>query len=144
MAGQTPEKIQEAFVDLDYTQDIRRKIVTGIASKAISDGDPEMLDKTMKALDGMDKQSLGKLKLNEKDKENQTNASNSEALAKYLVSLSDRRSTSSKPEIVGSDVPGQKLPEGRRPSYDSSIRDATAGTENTAEFTSRVEGTTKS
>jgi hypothetical protein len=143
VSGQTPEAIEQSFQDLDYTQGIRRQIVAGIASKAIANEDPEMLDKTMKALDGMDKQSLGKLKINEKAKENETKAGEAEALAKYLVTLSDRRAGSGKPEMQDSDIPGRKLPDARRPNYDPSIRDATAGTENTAEFTARIEGSQK-
>lgn len=140
MADQTPEQLEEAFRDLDFTQGIRRRIVNGIADKAIGDSDPEMLDKTMKALDGMDKQSLGKLKLNEKAKENATAAAETEALSSYLVALSNKRATQGTPEPTHSDVPQQKLPESRRPNYDPSIRDKVAGSENTAEFTARIEG----
>jgi hypothetical protein len=139
MAEQTPDEIRKSFQDLDYTQDKRRKIADAITDKAIENQDTEMLGLAMKALDGMDKQSLGKLKINEKSKENESRANEAEALSNYLVTLSDRRTARGKPEPTHSDVPGKKLPEDRRPAYDASIRDASAGNENTAEFTSRVE-----
>lgn len=143
MAALTPEKVEQSFQDLDYTQGIRRRIVDGIADAAISDKDPEMLRTTMQALDGMDKVSLGRLKINEKSKENETKQNEAEALAKYLVTLSDRRTNDGQPERQYSDVPDQVLPANRRPKYDESVRDATAGSENTSEFTARIESETK-
>lgn len=140
MASQTPEQIVQNFQDLDYTQGIRKQIVEGIAAKAIADKDPEMLDKTMKALDGMDKQSLGKLKINEKEKENQTKENESAALAEFLVTLADRRSDRGLPQRGQSDVTNRELPVAKRPTYDPSIRDAVAGSETTAEFNARMEG----
>lgn len=139
MAGQTEEQLQACFEEMDYTQRGRRRIADKILEKAIDNEDPEMLDKAMKALDGMDKNSLGRLKLNQKEQENKTAASNGEAMAALIIELSNKRTgggRSSGPSVV----PGTKLPESRRPKYDDSIRDKTSGTENTREFNDRVEG----
>jgi hypothetical protein len=135
----TPEKIEESFQDLDFTQGIRRRIVDGIASKAIEDKDPEMLRTTMQALDGMDKVSMGRLKLNEKAKENETRQDEAAAMAQYLVTLSDRRQKEGKPEVGHNETANRRLPESNRPTYDPSVRDSAAGSENTSEFTERVE-----
>jgi hypothetical protein len=143
VAEMSPDQIEQNFVDLDFTQGIRKKIVNAITDKAISDKDPEMLDKTFKALDGMDKVSLGRLKLNEKAKENQTNQDEAAALAQYLMSLSARRQKEEPTDTGRNDVLDRKLPEGLRPAYDPSIRESTAIFENTAEFTERVEGKTR-
>ena len=139
MSAVTPEQVEQSFQDLDYTQSIRRQIVEGISKQAIDNKDPELLQRTMQALDGMDKQSLGKLKVNEKAKENETRADEAAAMAQYLVTLSDRRQREGKPEVQQNETVGRKLPAESRPAYDPSIRDASAGNENTAEFTERVE-----
>lgn len=140
MSAVTPEHVEQSFVDLDFTQGIRRQIVEGISKQAIDNKDPELLQRTMQALDGMDKQSLGKLKLNEKAKENETRADEAAAMAQYLVTLSDRRQKEGRPEVGHNETVGRKLPEALRPAYDPSVRDSAAGSENTSEFTERVEG----
>lgn len=140
MSAVTPEQVEQSFQDLDYTQNLRRQIVEGISKQAIDNKDPELLQRTMQALDGMDKQSLGKLKINEKAKENETRADEAAAMAQYLVTLSDRRQKEGKPEVSHNDTVGRKLPDERRPTYDPSVRDSAAGSENTSEFTERIEG----
>lgn len=139
MSAVTPEQVEQSFQDLDFTQTIRRQIVDGISKQAIDNKDPELLQRTMQALDGMDKQSLGKLKINEKAKENETRADEAAAMAQYLVTLSERRQKEGLPETGHSEVVSRKLPDALRPSYDPAVRDAAPGSENTAEFTERVE-----
>lgn len=140
MADQTPDQIIQNFQDLDFTRDIRKQIITAALPEAVgSDKNPEMMDKVLKAADGIDKQALGKLKLNEKAKENQTRENESEALAAYLVSLSNNRTSGGPPKRGASAVAGRELPAQQRPAYDSSIRDQTAGDENTSEFKQRME-----
>lgn len=139
MAGQTEEQLQTCFEEMDYTQRGRRRIADKILEKAIDNEDPEMLDKAMKALDGMDKNSLGRLKLNQKDQENKTNASNGEAMASLIIELSNQR-TNGRRNNAPSNVGNTKLPDDRRPKYDDSVRDKTSGTENTREFNDRIEG----
>lgn len=143
MSDQTPEQIEKSFSDLDHTQGIRRRILDKIADKAIENEDPEMIELTLKTSADMDKVSLGRLKINEKSKANETKQNEAEALAKYLVTLSDRRTSDGRPEPQWSDVPNQALPANRRPKYDDSVRDASSGSENTAEFTARIEAETK-
>lgn len=140
MASQTPEQIVQNFQDLDFTQGIRKQIIEAVLPDAIKNKDPEMLDKAMKAVDGMDKQTLGKLKINEKEKENQTKENESAALAGFLVTLADRRSDRVLPQRGQSDVTNRNLPDAKRPQYDPSIRDAVPGNETTAEFNARMEG----
>lgn len=139
MSGLTPEQVEQNFQDLDYTQGIRRQIVNGIATEAIANKDPEMLRTTMQALDGMDKVSIGRLKINEKGKENETRADEAAAMAQYLVTLQERRQKDGRPEPTHNETASRRLPDDRRPAYDPSIRDAAAGSENTTEFTERVE-----
>lgn len=139
MSGLTPEQVEQNFEDLDFTQGIRRQIVNGISTEAIKNKDPELLRTTMQALDGMDKVSLGRLKINEKGKENETRADEAAAMAQYLVTLADRRQAEGRPEISHNDTANRKLPDAHRPAYDPSIRDAAASSENTSEFTERVE-----
>lgn len=139
MSGQTPEQLEKSYTDLDYTQDKRRQIADKIIAKAIENEDPEMLTQGMKALDGMDKNSLGRLKLNQKENENKTNNNTNEVMSSLLIELANRRTNGGRREVVGSSVPGSKLPESRRPKYDPSVRDASAGSENTNDFTARVE-----
>lgn len=139
MAEQTPQQLEKNYTDMDYTQSQRQRIADKIINKAIDNEDPEMLNVAMKALDGMDKNSLGRLKINQKQQENNNSAASTEALAGVVLALSDRRTNRGRPAVSSSAVPGTKLPEGRRPAYDKSIRDTTPGTENTTEFTTRVE-----
>ncbi|BAS04840.2 hypothetical protein [Ralstonia phage RSF1] len=135
----TPEKIEESFQDLDYTTGVRKQIVTALLPDALGSKDPELARTVMQGLDGIDKVALGRLKLNEKAKENETRADEAAAMAQYLVTLSDRRQREGKPEVQQNETAGRKLPAESRPAYDPSIRDASAGNENTAEFTERVE-----
>lgn len=139
MSTVTPEQVEQSFQDLDFTQGIRRQIVDGISKQAIDNKDPELLQRTMQALDGMDKQSLGKLKVNEKAKENETRADEAAAMAQYLITLNERRQRGESPQTGQNAVMDRKLPESMRPAYDPSIRDAAASPENAGEFVERVE-----
>lgn len=139
MSEVTPAQVEESFADLDYTQGIRRQIVAGISKQAIDNKDPELLQRTMQALDGMDKQSLGKLKINEKAKENETRADEATAMSQFLVTLADRRQKGGVPEIQHNETANRRLPDEQRPAYDPSVRDGAAGSETTSEFTERVE-----
>jgi hypothetical protein len=136
----TPEKIEESFQDLDYTTGVRKQIVAALLPDALGSKDPELARTVMQGLDGIDKVALGRLKLNEKSKENETRADEAAAMAQYLVTLSDRRQREGKPDVSHNETAGRKLPDERRPSYDPSVRDSAAGSENTSEFTERVEG----
>lgn len=140
MSSLTPEKIEESFQDLDYTTGIRKQIVTALLPDALGSKDPELARTVMQGLDGIDKVALGRLKLNEKAKENETRADEAAAMAQYLVTLSDRRQKEGRPEVSHNETVGRKLPEDRRPAYDPSVRDSAAGSENTSEFTERIEG----
>lgn len=136
----TPEQIEEQFAALDFTQGKRRQFVDKTFDKALNNEDPEMLTLNFKVMADSDKVSLGRLKINEKEKENQTRADESDAMAKYLVSLSERRQAGGLPEATGhSNVIGSKLPAEHRPTYDPSVRDAAPGSENTTEFSRRME-----
>ena len=139
MASQTPEEIKDCFDDLDFTKRLRRQIVDGISAKAITDRDPEMLRTTMQALDGIDKVAIGRLRLNEKDKENATAASEAEALSRYLVHLSSNNNTPREAPTTGNDTRDQKLPSEHRPDYDPTMRDTAPTGENTSDFKDRVE-----
>lgn len=141
MANQTDDQIREVFTDIDYTQGIRKEIVGGIKEEAIRNKDPELLRTTMQALDGMDRVSLGRLKINEKAKANETNANEAAALAAYLVSLGTKEARAARRNKDGkSNVGGTKLPEGRRPTYDKSQTDTAPTGENTTEFAARMSG----
>ncbi|BAQ02573.2 hypothetical protein [Ralstonia phage RSL2] len=140
MSALTPEKIEESFQDLDYTNGVRKQIVSALLPDALTSKDPELARTVMQGLDGIDKVSLGRLKLNEKAKENETRADEAAAMAQYLVTLSDRRQKEGRPEVSHNDTAGRKLPDERRPTYDPSVRDSAAGSENTSEFTERIEG----
>lgn len=139
--NQTPEQIQKNFEDLDYTQGIRRELIGELLPDA-KKKDYDAVAATSKLLDGMDKVSTGRLKINEKSKENATRADESAAMAQFLVSLSDRRQRG---EGVGqgaasyNPVVDTKLPEGRRPAYDKSVLDRQASGENSQEFQTRME-----
>lgn len=143
MADQTPEQIEKSFQDLDYTQGIRRQVVEGISKQAIENKDPELLSRLGQALDGMDKQSLGKLKINEKAKENQTRADEAGAMSNFLLALSERRRSQGKPEMQAGAQVSRELPSEMRPDYDPQIRDASNVVETNAEFTSRMEAQKK-
>lgn len=125
--------------ELQYTQEHRRKIVDSIITKAITNEDPEMLDKAMKALDGIDKNALGRLKLTQKENDSKTNADNVQVLAAALIHASEQRAARGERPMTSSDVIGTKLPESRRPKYDPTIRDKTPGNENVNEFKQRME-----
>lgn len=140
MSEEVKDQTQLRNDELDYTNDRRRKIADRILDKAIANEDPEMLSVAMKALDGIDKNSLGRMKIKAKDDANKTEEQNGKQMAEVLLALAERRVNRPPPERTGSNVPGSKLPENRRPTYDDSIRDANAGTENTGEFTTRIEG----
>uniref|UniRef100_A0AAU7PFI0 Terminase small subunit n=1 Tax=Burkholderia phage vB_BgluM-SURPRISE13 TaxID=3159457 RepID=A0AAU7PFI0_9VIRU len=140
MSGLTPEQIEANFQDLDYTTGIRKQIVAALLPDALGSKDPELARTVMQGLDGIDKVSLGRLKLNEKARENETRADEAAAMAQYLVTLADRRQKEGRPEVTHNETANRKLPADSRPAYDPSIRDAAAGSENTAEFTERVEG----
>lgn len=140
MSEEVKDQTQLRNDELDYTNERRRRIADALLEKAITASDPEMLNQAQKALDGIDKNALGRLKIKAKDDANKTEEQNGKQMAEVLLALADRRVNNPPPERTGSNVPGSKLPEGRRPKYDDSIRDASAGTENTREFTTRIEG----
>lgn len=140
MSDEVVDQTQARHAELDYTNDRRRKIADKILDKAIANEDPEMLNVAMKALDGIDKNSLGRMKIKAKDDANKNEESKGKQMAEVLVLLNERRTSRPRPVRGTSDVPGSKLPENRRPTYDPSIRDASAGAENTREFTTRIEG----
>lgn len=124
--------------EMVYNQTQRRKILDRITDKAIDNEDPEMLKIALKALDDSDKSSLGILKLNQKDRDSQKNSDNTEVLAAALIHASDRRAARGRPEIQSSSVGNTRLPADRKPKYDSSMRDATPGNENTDAFKRRL------
>lgn len=139
MAEQTEDDIKKSFAGLDYTQEQRRKITDGVLDEAVRNKDPEMLRTAMQALDGMDRVNLGRLKLNEKAKENQSSAKEAEALSGLLIHLAENKSKGSHRSPGGvSSVRGTKLPDSQRPTYDPSIRDSKPTGENTNEFKERM------
>ena len=141
MANQTDDQIRDVFTDIDYTQGKRREITEVFLPEGLRNKDPEMAKVAMQALDGMDRVSLGKLKINEKAKANETNANEAAALAAYLVSLGTKEARAARRNKDGkSNVGGTKLPEGRRPTYDKSQTDTAPTGENTTEFAARMSG----
>lgn len=139
--SQTPEQIQKNFEDLDYTQGIRRELIGELLPEA-KKKDYDAVAATAKLLDGMDKVSVGRLKINEKSKENATRADESAAMAQFLVSLSDRRQRgegTGQGAATYNPVLDKKLPDDRRPAYDKSVLDRQASNENSQEFQARME-----
>lgn len=139
MSEDVKDQTKEREAELDYTNGLRRRIADALVTKALVNEDPEMLSQAQKALDGIDRNALGRMKIKAKDDANKTEEQNGKQMAEVLLVLADRRVSKPRPVRTSSDVPGSKLPENRRPKYDDSIRDASAGSENTREFTTRIE-----
>lgn len=138
--GMSPEDIKQNFTDLDYTQGIRKQLIEVVKVDALKK-DPDAIAATAKLLDGMDKVSIGRLRINEKDKENSTHADEAAAMAQFLLGLSGKRQRGEGPGTTRgvSEVPGSKLPESKRPNYDKSILDTSNSGETAGEFKERMD-----
>lgn len=141
MADQSDDDISKNYERLDYTQTRRQQIADSIIDEAVKNKDGEMLRTALQTLDGMDRASLGRLKVNEKAKENKTSAQEAEILSGVITRLAERRASPLNDKTKGtSAVRGTKLPDKQRPAYDPSMRDAAPTGENTNDFRSRMEG----
>lgn len=128
--------------DLDFTQGVRKKLIEKMADGAISSKDPDQLNAVLKAADGMDKNVFGRMKIAEKKRENATAEVEAEAMAKYLIGLSENRAGNAPPPVrpgSASDVAGRALPADQKPTYDPSLADPKGSNETSEEFAARME-----
>jgi len=134
----TENSLIEKTDELKYTQELRKKVINSITDKAIANEDVKLLNSALMAMDSMDKNSFGILKLNEKKKENETKANESEALSKYLIALSNERVR--KEDVKGYNENVEKqLPAILNKKIDESILESYSNIENTNDFVSRLE-----
>jgi hypothetical protein len=68
---------------LEYTQGIRKQIVTELVKKNENLQDPDCINTISKVLDGMDRQALGKMKIRVEEKQ----ATNQEGMAANIAEL---------------------------------------------------------
>jgi hypothetical protein len=104
---------------LDYTQGIRKQIVTSLVKDLENLQDPKVINTLNQTLDGMDRQALGKMKIRVEEQQTQNQEGMAANIAELLRQMGSGGNTFQAPVPVprevpalGSDVPDPVLVEG--------------------------------
>lgn len=141
MSEDVNEVVAAETASLAATQSVRERIMNGLVNGALAEKNLEQLGLVLKAADGMDKQTLGKMRHRQNDRENDAKDKEVAIMAEYLIRRTEQRAGDVRQETPNgpSRMAGRALPDERRPTYDSSLADPKASSENSAEFDRRME-----